>query len=137
MKTLPGSENLQIEIRLRSTVNSKSNAELQREVLAAAPELEKELRAEVEDLHGPRVEKTEITPEAAFPGAVEAFLVTVAIAFAAGVAEGFAEGAGKEFGKEAGKPIGAAAGKMVGKRIKEWIEKRWPDAEVVSVVPKE
>ncbi len=137
MQTPPGSENLQIEIRLRSTVNSKSNAELQREVLAAAPELEKELREEVVVIHGPRVEKTEITPEAAFPGAVEAFLVTVAIAFGTGVAKGFAEGAGEEFAKEASKPIGAAAGRIVGKRIKEWIEKRWPDAEVVSVVPRD
>jgi hypothetical protein len=137
MPTSPSSENLQIEIRLRSTVTSKTNAELQQEILAAAPDLETELRTKAEDIDGPSVEQAEITPEGAFPGAVEAFLITVAIAFGTGVAKGFAEGVGEGFGKEAGKPIGAAAGAIVGARIKAWIEKRWPDAEIVSVVPKE
>src|ERR1700675_1743163 len=95
MQNTPNSGNLEIEIRLRSTVNSKSNSELQQEILAAAPDLQKELRADAEAAHAPTVEKTQITPEAAFPGAVEAFLITVAISFGMGVAKGFAEGVGE------------------------------------------
>jgi hypothetical protein len=129
---------MQVEIRLRSTVESKTNRQLQQEILSpeARQELERILSSEAESEDVPPIETAEISPERAFPGATEAFLITVAIGFGTGVAIGFSKGAGEAFGKEVGKPIGEKAGKIVGARIRAWLQRRWPDAEIVSVEAK-
>jgi|SRR5258708_2655394 hypothetical protein len=104
-----------IEIRLNSTDPARPNDELlkQMQALAKTGDLAKFLQEEEPEVKGAVIE-----PQAGFPTGLEPFVIAVLIALGTGAAEGF------------GEVMGKAAGKRLGARIREWIDKRFPDVDV-------
>jgi hypothetical protein len=115
------------EIRLQSSDPARPNEELLRQILERQHDLADFLKED-----NPSVKDAAVEPQAGFPTGLEAFVITVAIAFATGVATGMAKGAGAEVGKA----IGEEAGKRIGVRIRLWIKKEFPDVIVEEVSEK-